>query len=65
MQKQPVLESTGGSLAKKPHLDTSTESHQGGRKSSVGASTSFTHSREKGVMRDGPSDRLQFTSQSA
>ena len=33
VQNQPVVKSCGTSLAKKPHLDTGTESHQGGRNS--------------------------------
>ena len=47
VQKSPVPESYGASFARKPCLDTRTESHQGHRKSSGGASTSSTDSRKK------------------
>ena len=48
VQKQPVLESGGASLAKKPHLVNKPDIHQGGRKSAGGVSTSTTDSRKKG-----------------
>ena len=41
-------ETSGQSLAESHHSDTSTDSHQGGRKLSVGASAIFTDSRKKG-----------------
>ena len=47
VQKWPVPEASSGYLAKKPCLDTSTERHQGGKKSSGGASASSIESREK------------------
>ena len=43
VQKQPVLVSGSAFWAQKPHLDTRTESHQGGRKSTRDASTSSTY----------------------
>ena len=48
VQKWLVPDSSGGSLGKKPYLDTMTESHQGSSKSSGGASAGFTDSREMG-----------------
>ena len=44
-KKQPVLESSGASVEKKPHLDTRTDCHQGARNSSGGASASSTDFR--------------------
>ena len=51
VQKQPVLVSDGASLAKKLHLDTKTESHQGGRKSARSVSTSSIYPKKKGSHR--------------
>ena len=47
MQEQPVLQYGGASLAKKPHLDTKCNGHQGGRKSAGGVTTSTTVPRKK------------------
>ena len=44
----PMAESSGGSVAKRPHSNTRTENHQSGRKTSGGgASASFTDSKKK------------------
>ena len=48
VQEQSVLESCGGSLAKKLHLNTRTESQYSGRKSSGSASANLTDPRKKG-----------------
>ena len=42
-----MTDSGGASLAKKPHLDTKPDGHQGGIRSDGGASTSTTDSSEK------------------
>ena len=47
VQKWPVSESDGASLAKKPHIDPKFDGHQCDRKSSGGASSSTTDSRRK------------------
>ena len=46
--KWPVLESSGGSLPQKSHLDAMPYDDIGGRKSVGGAYTSITGSRKKG-----------------
>ena len=49
VQKWPVPESSGGSMVKKPHSNTRTESHLSGSNSSgSGSSTSFSKSKKKG-----------------
>ena len=49
MQKRPVLELSGASLAKRPHLESRIETHQGGKKSAVGSvSASSADARKKG-----------------
>ena len=49
VKKWPVAESSGGSVAKKPHSDPRMESHQSSRESSVcGASAVVTDSKKKG-----------------
>ena len=48
LQKQPVLESSGASLMKKPHLNREPDGYQGGRKSAGGVSINTTDSRKKG-----------------
>ena len=48
VHKQPVPESSGVFLAKKPHLSTRTESHQVGKKAAREVSASFPNSRKKG-----------------
>ena len=49
VQKRPMPESTGISLAKRPHLESRTEAHQGDRKYTAGCvSASYTDSRKKG-----------------
>ena len=48
VKKQPMLESCGACLVKKPHLDTGTESYQGGQKSAGVTSTSSTDLSKKG-----------------
>ena len=47
VQKQPVPEASGTSLAKKPCLDTRTESCSDDRSSSGGTSANSTKSRKK------------------
>ena len=47
VQKQPVPESSWGSLAKNPCLDTSTQILHGGRKSSGGVSVRLTDCRKE------------------
>ena len=48
VQKWTVPESSGGSMLKKPHSDTRSESHLSGRKSSGGStSTSFSDNKKK------------------
>ena len=49
VQKRPVKDSSGGSMAKKPHSNPDTDSHLCGRKSSGGgASPSVDDSKKKG-----------------
>ena len=49
IHKRPLLESSGASVAKKPHLESKTEDHQGGRKLTGGSvSASSSDSRKKG-----------------
>ena len=59
VQKQPMPDSRGASLAKKPHLDTNPDSHQGSRKSPGEVSTSSTNSRKKGSQGGGIPPVLQ------
>ena len=37
VQMRPVPESSGASLAKRPHLESGTETHPGGKKSAGGS----------------------------
>ena len=49
--KRPVLRSSGASLAKRPHLESGTETHPGGKKSAGGSvSASSAATRRKGAM---------------
>ena len=49
VQKRPVPGSSGASLAKRPHLESGTEAHPGGKKSAgSGVSASFADARNKG-----------------
>ena len=49
VQKRPVPRSSGASLAKRPHLESGTETHSGGKKSAVGSvSASSANARKKG-----------------
>ena len=49
VQKRPVPKSSGTTLAKRPHLESRTETQQGGRKSTGDiVSASSTDSRKKG-----------------
>ena len=50
MHKRPLPESSGASLAKRPHLENRTEGHQGGKKWTCGGvPASSTYSRKKGI----------------
>ena len=53
VQKWPVLESGGASVAKKTCFDIKPDSHQGCRKSVGGVSTRSADSREKGSHGEG------------
>ena len=55
----PEADSIGGPLAKKPHLETRIESHQGRKKSSGHASGVSSNSREKGSSGEWCPDVLQ------
>ena len=59
-----MLESGSGPLARKPHLNTRTESHQGGRKSSGGAFSTSNNSQKKGTMGPNVPNDLQSTTSS-
>ena len=51
VQKRPVLELSGDSLAKRPHLEIGTETHPGGKKSAGGYfSASSADARKKGAV---------------
>ena len=51
VQKRPVPQSSGLSLAKRPHLESGNEAHLSGKKSVGGSvSTSSTDTRRKGSM---------------
>ena len=48
VQKRPVPGSSGASLAKRPHLESGTETHPGGKKSAGGSvSASSADARRK------------------
>ena len=51
-------------MVQKPHLDTKTESHQNGGKSTGGASASSTCPKKRGTLEDSVPDVLQLTSSS-
>ena len=49
VQKRPLLESNGSCLAKRPHLESETETHPGGKKSAgVSVSANSADTRKKG-----------------
>ena len=51
VQKRPVPGSSGASFTKRPNLESRTEVHQSGRKSTGGSfSASSTDSRKKGEL---------------
>ena len=59
-----MLDSSGGTLAKKSYLESRIESGQDGRKSYGHISGSSINSRKKGVMGDGIPDVLLSTASS-
>ena len=65
VQKRPVPEFSGASLTR-PHLESRTEAHQGGRKSTGGSvSASSTDTRKKGHWGDSIPDVLPSTTSSS
>ena len=62
LQKRPVSGSSGAFLAKRPYLESGTETWPGGKKSAGGGvSASSAEARKKGGMGIDTSDVLQST----
>ena len=66
VQKRPVPVSSGASLAKRPHLESGTETHPGGKKSAgSGVSASSADGRKKGDCGVSTPDVSQSTASSS
>ena len=66
VQKRTVPGSSGASLAKRPHLESGTETHSGGKKlAGCGALASSADARNKGAVGVGAPDVSQSTASSS